>query len=143
MRTLEDKIKALPEGRRRKIEARTKELLREEITLREFRKARTSHRRNLRKASRQAEQISRIEKRTDLHISTLRRTVEAMGGELTIFATFPKGAPVKLVGLGISNGRHGFSHAKKSRREAESSTRRCAMLRSPQAEIRAGEGPLL
>ena len=45
------------------------------------------------------EQISRIEKRTDLHISTLRRSVEALGGSLSLVAEFPDGAPVKLSGL--------------------------------------------
>ncbi len=35
--------------------------------------------------------ISRIEKRTDMYISTLRSYVEAMGGELQIFANFPEG----------------------------------------------------
>ncbi len=45
------------------------------------------------------EQISRIEKRTDLHISTLRRSVEALGGSLTLIADFPDGTPVKLSGL--------------------------------------------
>jgi DNA-binding XRE family transcriptional regulator len=101
MRTLEDKIKALPERRRRKIEARTKQLVQEEMTLRELRKARSITQVKLAESLRvKQEQVSRIEKRTDLHISTLRRTVEAMGGQLTIFATFPKGVPVKLVGLG-------------------------------------------
>jgi DNA-binding XRE family transcriptional regulator len=101
MRTLEDRIKALPESRRRKIEARTRQLVREEMTLRELRKARSITQTKLAQSLRvKQEQVSRIERRTDLHISTLRRTVEAMGGELTIFATFPKGAPVKLVGLG-------------------------------------------
>ncbi len=45
------------------------------------------------------EQISRIEKRTDLHISTLRRSVEAPGRGLSLIAEFPDGAPVKLSGL--------------------------------------------
>lgn len=31
-----------------------------------------------------------------LHISTLRRTVEAMGGELIMTGQFPDGAPIKL-----------------------------------------------
>ncbi|MFP5227056.1 MAG: helix-turn-helix domain-containing protein [Acidobacteriota bacterium] len=101
MKTLQDKIKTLPSARRRKIEARTQQLVREEMTLRELRKARSLTQTKLAQSLRVGqEQVSRIEQRTDLHISTLRRTVEAMGGELTIFATFPKGAPVKLVGFG-------------------------------------------
>lgn len=41
MKTLQEKIKALPEARRKKIEARTDQLIREEMTLRELRKARS------------------------------------------------------------------------------------------------------
>ncbi|MBS0290307.1 MAG: XRE family transcriptional regulator [Proteobacteria bacterium] len=35
--------------------------------------------------------ISRLEKRTDMYISTLRSYVKAMGGELDIIARFPEG----------------------------------------------------
>jgi ribosome-binding protein aMBF1 (putative translation factor) len=35
--------------------------------------------------------ISRMERRTDMYISTLRDNIRAMGGELEIIATFPKG----------------------------------------------------
>jgi hypothetical protein len=45
------------------------------------------------------EQISRIEKRTDMHLSTLRRQIEAMGGELILTAQFKDGTPVRLTGL--------------------------------------------
>ncbi|CAN5352173.1 XRE family transcriptional regulator [soil metagenome] len=33
--------------------------------------------------------VSRLERRLDMHISTLREVVEAMGGELVITARFP------------------------------------------------------
>jgi len=36
--------------------------------------------------------ISKIEKRTDMYLSTLRSYVEAMGGHLDIQAVFPEGA---------------------------------------------------
>ncbi|NNM59598.1 MAG: XRE family transcriptional regulator [Legionellales bacterium] len=35
--------------------------------------------------------LSRIERRTDMYISTLRSYIEAMGGELDIIARFPEG----------------------------------------------------
>lgn len=35
--------------------------------------------------------ISRIERRTDMYISTLRSYIEAMGGKLDIIAKFPDG----------------------------------------------------
>ncbi len=35
--------------------------------------------------------ISRLEQRTDMYVSTLRRYIEAMGGQLDIVARFPEG----------------------------------------------------
>jgi hypothetical protein len=35
--------------------------------------------------------IAKIEKRTDMYISTLRSHIEAMGGELEVVARFPDG----------------------------------------------------
>jgi len=35
--------------------------------------------------------ISKMERRTDMYISTLRNYIRAMGGELEIVATFPDG----------------------------------------------------
>jgi transcriptional regulator with XRE-family HTH domain len=35
--------------------------------------------------------ISKLERRTDMYLSSLRRFVEAMGGELEICARFPEG----------------------------------------------------
>ena len=36
--------------------------------------------------------IAKIEKRTDMYLSTLRSHIEAMGGELDVVARFPDGA---------------------------------------------------
>jgi DNA-binding XRE family transcriptional regulator len=36
--------------------------------------------------------IARLEKRTDMYLSTLRGHIEAMGGELQVIARFPDGA---------------------------------------------------
>lgn len=33
--------------------------------------------------------VAKIERRTDMHVSTLRRFIEAMGGELELVARFP------------------------------------------------------
>ena len=46
------------------------------------------------------EGISRLEKRSDLLLSTLRNYVEAVGGRLTLVAEFPDKAPVTIEGLG-------------------------------------------
>lgn len=37
-------------------------------------------------------EVSKLEKRSDALISTVRRYIEAMGGELEIIARFPDGA---------------------------------------------------
>jgi len=44
--------------------------------------------------------IAKLERRTDMYLSTLRRFVEAMGGELEIVARFPDQQLVRLRGLG-------------------------------------------
>jgi len=43
--------------------------------------------------------VSKLEKRADLMISTLRKTVEAMGGNLSLVAEFPGREPVVLSGI--------------------------------------------
>ena len=35
--------------------------------------------------------LSKLEKQTDMHISTLKKIVAALGGELQVLAKFPKG----------------------------------------------------
>jgi transcriptional regulator with XRE-family HTH domain len=35
--------------------------------------------------------VAKLEKRTDMYVSTLRSTIEAMGGTLDIVARFPEG----------------------------------------------------
>ena len=44
--------------------------------------------------------IAKLERRTDMYLSTLRRFVEAMGGELDIVVRFPDQPQVKLRGVG-------------------------------------------
>jgi hypothetical protein len=43
--------------------------------------------------------VSRLEKRSDLLLSTLRNTVKAMGGRLFLVAQFPDRGPVVLSGI--------------------------------------------
>jgi len=40
--------------------------------------------------------VSRLEKRSDLLLSILRKTVKAIGGKLSLVAEFPDRAPVVL-----------------------------------------------
>ena len=96
-----DKIRGLPAPRRRKVEARAAELMAEEMTLRELRKARKLTQVRLAKTLRiNQDSVSRLEKRSDLLLSTLRKAVEAMGGTLSLVAQFPDRPPVVLSALG-------------------------------------------
>jgi len=100
MKTLKDKLQTLPANRRRKNARRTESLIAEEMTMRELRKARNITQVEMAKTlGVKQEQVSRIEKRADLHLSTLKRAIEAMGGELILTAKFPDGAPVRLTGF--------------------------------------------
>ena len=47
-------------------------------------------------------QISRLEKRKDPRLSTMTRTIAAMGGHLTMIATFPDQEPVVLIPLQLA-----------------------------------------
>jgi DNA-binding XRE family transcriptional regulator len=99
-RNVNDIINSLPASRRRKIEKRAATLIAEEMTLQELRRAREMTQVSLAKDLGVAQkQISEIEKRTDMHISTLRRSIEAMGGKLSLIAEFPDREPVMLAGI--------------------------------------------
>jgi hypothetical protein len=95
--SLEDKLARLPGERRAKVDARAAELIAEEMTLRDLRRAldRTQVR-LARELGVKQETVSRLEKRSDMLLSTLRSHVEAMGGELNILAKFPDRPPVRL-----------------------------------------------
>ncbi len=43
--------------------------------------------------------VSRLEQRSDLLLSTLRKSIQARGGELNIIARFPNHPPVELIGF--------------------------------------------
>lgn len=99
-RNVNDIIKSLPASRRRKVEKRAGALIAEEMTLRELRRARAITQVRLARSLGVAQkQVSEIEARTDMHISTLRRSIEAMGGKLSLIAEFPDRAPVTLAGI--------------------------------------------
>lgn len=98
--TLKDKMKGLSASRRRKIEARTAELVKEQMTLRELRRARMlTQVRVAKELGVTQDSVSRLEQRSDLLLSSLRKAVEAMGGKLSLVAEFPDRAPVVLSGI--------------------------------------------
>lgn len=98
--TLKDKMAALTPARRQKVEAMTAELVAEEQSLRDLRRALALTQEHVAEVLGVGqESVSRLEKRSDLLLSTLRSYVEAMGGELRLVAEFPDRPPVLLKGL--------------------------------------------
>lgn len=83
--------KKLSPSARAAAEKKTQQLLKE-MPLHELRKAYEMSQEQLADllSTKQAN-VSRLERRTDMYISTLRNYIEAMGGELQIIARFPDG----------------------------------------------------
>ena len=115
-----EKIRKLNSIQRKKVAARAAELIAEEMSLRELRKARKLTQTRVAKALGITQDgVSRLEKRSDLLLSTLRRTIKAMGGDVRIVAQFPDRAPVVLSHLSEERPRR-----KPSRRHARRSASR-------------------
>src|SRR5712671_3922008 len=95
-----EKIRKLNSTQRKKVAARAAELIAEEMSLRELRKARKLTQSRVAKVlGITQDSVSRLEKRSDLLLSTLRKTIKAMGGRLSLLAEFPDRKPVVLSGI--------------------------------------------
>src|ERR1035441_8621797 len=98
---IEEVIAALPLEEQEAIAKRSAELVakvRRRMTLAELRKGRKISQATVAEALGIGQmQISRLEKRKDPRLSTMQRTVAAMGGHLTLIATFPDQEPVVLI----------------------------------------------
>jgi DNA-binding XRE family transcriptional regulator len=101
MIAVENVIASLPKERQKAIATRGAELLEQieqRMTLGELRKGRKMSQETMAHALGIGQmQISRLEQRKDPRLSTIQRTVAAMGGYLTMIATFPDQDPVVLV----------------------------------------------
>jgi DNA-binding XRE family transcriptional regulator len=92
-----DYIAKLPRSEQIAIKAEAQQLIAEELTLAELREARRRSQAELaKKLGVQQSAISRIERRTDMYLSTLSGIVEAMGGTIEIVARFPDRPPVRI-----------------------------------------------
>lgn len=101
----EEVLRKLPAGERAAIERRARKLIGEYLTLQDLRKARQLTQETMAELlGIRQENVSRLEKRTDLLLSTLRGYVEAMGGRLRLVAEFPDRPPVVLKGLSAMDG---------------------------------------
>jgi transcriptional regulator with XRE-family HTH domain len=109
---LNEFVASLPENERRKIAARARELVEEELSLRDLRKAIGKTQTVVAKRLRVGQDaVSKLETRSDMYISTLRGVLKAMGGELELIAKFPDRPPIRLEELGAAGARR-----KRSRR---------------------------
>ena len=76
------------------VKRRAAELIAEQLHLRELRRLRKLTQARLSKKLKIGQEgVSRIEKRTDLYLSTLRGYVEGVGGKLSLIVEFPDRPP--------------------------------------------------
>ena len=99
-RKIDDFIADLSIERQQKINARYQEMDLEHMALQELRKAMKFTQEQIADELEMDQgNLSRLEKRTDLMLSTLRRYIEAMGGTLKFVAEFPERPPIEVTGF--------------------------------------------
>lgn len=100
-RSIDEIMAALPPERRAAIEARTAELIDEVEGLKAFRQlAERSQEQIAETLGIKQPSVAKIEKQTDLYLSTLRRFVEAAGGKLELRVELPGKGVLHLTGVG-------------------------------------------
>jgi transcriptional regulator with XRE-family HTH domain len=104
-RTLDQVIAELPPERRERVEARYRELKREVEALRELREIAGKAQLDVAAALHiKQPSVSKIEKQTDMYLSTLRNYIEAIGGKLELVVKLPKRPAIRLNQLGDALG---------------------------------------
>ncbi|MSO92392.1 MAG: transcriptional regulator [Rhodospirillales bacterium] len=99
-------IAALPASERRKIEARARRLIAEEMSLQALRKAIGKTQTVIAKRLKVGQDaVPKLETRSDMYISTLRSFLKAMSGDLELIVKFPDRPPVRLEELGSGGSR--------------------------------------
>jgi transcriptional regulator with XRE-family HTH domain len=129
-------IRKLGRTERKKVQQRAAQLIAEEMTLRELRKARKLTQAGVAKTLGITQDgVSRLEARGDLLLSTLRKTVKAMGGDVRIVVQFPGRSPVVLSQL------HGERPGRKSSRRAKPAKSNIARLSGWHRQPRRANSP--
>ena len=99
-RNLNDVVKRLSLDQQQDIATQAARLIDEEMTLCDLRKAHELTQERMAEALHISQDgVSRLEKRSDFLLSTLRSYVEAMGGKLRLVVEFPDRKPVTLANL--------------------------------------------
>ena len=102
-KTLKEVMATLPKEERERIRTRARELIAEEMSLQDLRKAIGKTQDAVAKRLKVGQDaISKLETRSDMYISTLRGFVKAIGGDLELVARFPDRAPIRLEELGTA-----------------------------------------
>ena len=104
-RTLDQVIAELPPERRERVDARYRELKQEVEALRELREIAGKAQLDVAAALHiKQPSVSKIEKQTDMYLSTLRNYIEAIGGKLELVVKLPKRPAIRLTQLGDALG---------------------------------------
>jgi len=94
---LEKMLQKLGPGERAEVEALAKTLIEEELTLRDLRRAQNLTQVQLAEVlGIEQDNVSRLERRADMLLSTMSSYVQAMGGNLKLVAEFPDRSPVTI-----------------------------------------------
>lgn len=102
-RTLDEVMAALPAERRERIESAVAEQLREIEGLKALRQiAKLSQAEMADTLGVKQPSVLKIERQTDLYLSTLRRFVEAAGGKLELRVELPGAGAFVLTGIGVA-----------------------------------------
>jgi len=113
-RNLNDLIAALPRDQQELIEARFQDLREEVEGLRELRQIAGKAQEDIASALNiKQPSVSKIEKQTDMYLSTLRGYVEAIGGKLELTVKLPARPALRLIGTGA-----GATTAARDRKQA-------------------------
>ena len=100
VKLLSDKLKTLSNSRREAIQVRANQLIAEEMTLHDLRLALEKTQQDLSTVFHMKQDgISRLEKRSDMLLSTLNKYISAMGGTLRLVAEFPDRPSVIIRGV--------------------------------------------
>ena len=102
--SLQDMIATMSADEQEIVRVRTQELIEQELTLRDLRKAMGQTQATMAaKLGVKQENVSRVEQRADMLLSTLGSYLNAMGGKLKLTVEFEGRAPVVLAGFSMED----------------------------------------
>ncbi len=105
-RSFKGLTKGFSPERKARVAARTGEL-KNDMALHELRQAREKSQEELARELKVGQPaVAKLERRTDMYVSNLRRYIEALGGSLEITARFPEGS-VNIVNFSELDGTRG------------------------------------